>query len=225
MDLKVVNEKNEKVFATRELETEEMTSLYKTEQEARDNYTSYNGSYSETTQKINDNEIKYYLTATGNPVEFPTSQKLKVTFNKIRNSYWEKGKEKYRVYEGEWSYEIDVSSKMAKSNIVQYKLVSISDESYKFDSARVSNTAFKIYLSNCNGIAHNENECVEISDGRKFYPAGRSDGDGMISVKEDGIVRYYNTFNLTNYDATDNLKVHLFKENGDEVIAELTKEK
>ena len=98
MDLKVVNEK---VFATRELETEEMTSLYKTEQEARDNYTSYNGSYSETTQKINDNEIKYYLTATGNPVEFPTSQKLKVTFNKIRNSYWEKGKEKYRVYEGE----------------------------------------------------------------------------------------------------------------------------
>ena len=225
MDLKVVNEKNEKVFATRELETEEMTSLYKTEQEARDNYTSYNGSYSETTQKINDNEIKYYLTATGNPVEFPTSQKLKVTFNKIRNSYWEKGKEKYRDYEGERSYEIDVPSKMAQSNIVQYKLVSISDESYKFDSARVSNTAFKIYLSNCNGIAHNENECVEISDGRKFYPAGRSDGDGMISVKEDGIVRYYNTFNLTNYDATDNLKVHLFKENGDEVIAELTKEK
>lgn len=225
MDLKVVNEKNEKVFATRELETEEMTSLYKTEQEARDNYAGYNGSYSETTQKINDNEIKYYLTATGNPVEFPTSQKLKVTFNKIRNSYWEKGKEKYRVYEGEWSYEIEVPSKMAKSNIVQYKLVSISDESYTFDSARVSNTAFKIYLSNCNGIAHNENECVETSDGRKFYPAGRSDGDGMISVKQDGIVRYYNTFNLTNYDATDNLKVHLFKENGDEVIVELSKEK
>lgn len=186
---------------------------------------SYNGSYSDTSQKVNDNEIKYYLTATGNPVEFPTSQKLKVTFNKIRNSYWEKGKEKYRVYEGEWSYEIDVPSKMAQSNIVQYKLVSISDESYKFDSARVSNTAFKIYLSNCNGIAHNENECVETSDGRKFYLAGRSDGDGMISVKEDGIVRYYNTFNLTNYDATDNLKVHLFKENGDEIIVELTKER
>ena len=114
---------------------------------------------------------------------------------------------------------------MAKSNIVQYKLVSISDKSYKFDSARVSNTAFKIYLSNCNGITHNENACVETSDGRKFYPAGRSDGNEMISVEEDGIVRYYNTFNLTNYDATDNLKVHLFKENGDEIIVELTKER
>ena len=101
MDLKVVNEKNEKVFATRELETEEMTSLYKTEQEAMKNY-----------------------------------------------------------------------------------------DSYKVDSAKVSDTAFKIYLTNCNGI-----------------------------------VKYYNTFNLTNYDATDNLKVHLFKENGDEIIVELTKER
>ena len=98
------NEKNEKVFATRELETEEMTSLYETEQEAMKNY-----------------------------------------------------------------------------------------DSYKVDSAKVSDTAFKIYLTNCNGIAHN--------------------------------VKYYNTFNLTNYDATDNLKVHLFKENGDEIIVELTKER
>lgn len=225
MDLKVVNEKNEKVFATRELESEEMTSLYKTEQEARENYDSYKGAYSETSQKINDNEIKFYLTATGNPVEFPVSQKLKVTFNKIRNRYWENGEEKYIIYKGEWSYEIDVPSKMTKSNIVQYKLVSISDKNYKFESAKVSNTAFKIYLSNCNGITWNDNECVETSNGRKFYPAHRSDGDGEISVKEDGIVRYYNTFNLTNYDATDNLKVHLFKTNGDEIIVELEKVK
>lgn len=225
MDIKVVNEKNEKVFATRELESEEMTCLYQTEQEARENYDSYKGAYSETSQKINDNEIKFYLTATGNPVKFPVSQKLKVTFNKIRNRYWENGEEKYIIYKGEWSYEIDVPSKMAKSNIVQYKLVSISDKNYKFDDAKVSNTAFKIYLSNCNEISHNEKECVETSDGRKFYPARRTDGDGEISVKEDGIVRYYNTFNLTNYDATDNLKVHLFKTNGDEIIVELEKVK
>ena len=225
MDLKVVNEKNEKVFATRELESEEMTSLYKTEQEARANYDSYKGAYSETSQKINDNEIKFYLTATGNPVEFPISQKLKVTFNKIRNRYWENGEEKYIIYKGKWSYEIDVPSKMAKSNIVNYKLVSINDENYKFESAKVSNTAFKISLSNCDGIAWNDNECVENSNGTKFYPAHRSDGDGEISIKDDGTVTYYNTFNLTNYDATDTLKVHLFKVNGDEVTIELAKEK
>lgn len=38
MDLKVVNEKNEKVFATRELETEEIIALHLTEQDARDKY-------------------------------------------------------------------------------------------------------------------------------------------------------------------------------------------
>lgn len=225
MDLKVVNEKNEKVFATREVQSEEMTNLYKTEQEAMEKYDGYNGAYSDTTQKINNNEIKFYLTATGNTKEFPVSQKLKVTFNKIRNRYWENGEEKYRIYKGEWNYELDVPNNMAKSNIANYKLVSISDKNYKFESARISNTAFKIYLSNCDGIAWNDNECVETSNGTKYYPAHRSDGDGEISTKKDGTVTYYNTFNLTNYDATDYLKVHLFKTNGEEIIIELEKVK
>lgn len=95
-----------------------MASLYKTEQEARENYDSYKGAYIETSQKINDNEIKFYLTATGNPVEFPVSQKLIVTFNKIRYRYWENGEEKYVIYKGEWNYEIDVPTKMTKSNIL-----------------------------------------------------------------------------------------------------------
>lgn len=219
VDLKVVNEKNEKVFETKG------TSLYKSEQESRQSYDGYKGAYSVNTEKISDNEVKFNLIATGNPVNFPVSQKLNVTFNKIRNSYWENGEEKYIIYNGEWNYEIDVPSKMAKSNIVNYKLVSISDENYKFEGARVSNTAFKIYLSHCDGIAWNDNECVETSDGTKYYPARRSDGDGEISVREDGIVRYYQTFDLTNYDATDTLKVHTFKENGEEVVIELVKEK
>ncbi len=225
MDLKVVNEKDEKVFATREIESEEMTSLYKTEQEAKEKYDSYKGAYGETDKKINDNEIKFYLTATGNPVEFPASKKLKVTFSRIRNRHWINGEEQCTIFKGEWSFEIDVPSKMAKSNIVEYKLKSISDNNYILESAKVSNTAFKIYLSNCDGITWNEKECVENSKGIKFYPAQRSDGDGEICVKDDGTVTYYNTFNLTNYDATDTLKVHLFKSNGDEVIIELEKKK
>ena len=225
MDLKVVNEKNEKVFATHEIESEEMTSLYKTEQEAKENYDRYEGAYSTTIEKLSDNEIKFYLTATGNPNKFPASQKLIVTFNKIRQRYWENNEQKYIIYNGQWSYEIDVPTKMSKSNIVEYKLVSISDKDYQFESAKVSNTAFKIYLNNCKDISWNDNECVETSNGNKFYPAHRSDGDGEINVNKDGKVKYYNTFNLTNYDATDTLKVHLFKTNGDEIVIELEKEK
>ena len=223
MDLKVVNEKGEKVFATHELQSEEMTSLYKTEQEARENYDAYKGGYGVTSEKINDNTIKLCLTATGNPDKFPESKKLMVTFNRIVRKYYKNDELKYDTYNGEWSYEIDVPSKMTKSNITEYKLVSISDQNYKFEGARVSNTAFKIYLSNCNGIDFNDNECVETSDGNKFYPAHRNDGDGSISVNESGIVSYYQTFNLTNFDATDTLKVHLFKANGEEIIVELEK--
>ena len=72
--------------------------------------------------------------------------------------------------------------------------------------------------------AGSEKEYVETTDGTKYYPAHRSDGDGEISVKEDGTITYYNTFNLTNYDATDTLKVHVFKTTGEEVIIELEKE-
>ena len=224
MDLKVVNENNEKVFATRELESEEMTSLYETEKEAKANYDSYTGGYSQASEKIDEHDLKFYLTATGNEKEFPESKTLKVTFNKIRNKYWENGEEKSIIYNGEWSYEIDVPTKMSKSNIIDYKLVSISDKNYKFESAKVSNTAFRIYLDNCKDIAWSEKEYVETTDGTKYYPAHRSDGDGEISVKEDGTVTYYNTFNLTNYDATDTLKVHLFKTTGEEVVIELEKE-
>lgn len=220
-DLKVVNEKNETVFVTGELEAKEKQEMYKTEEESRKNYDGYEGAYSANHTQINDNEIIYHLTATGNNEEFPVSKKLKVKFSKIRKIYWKNGKEKNMMYIGDWNYELDVPSEMAKSNIKQYKLVSISDKNYKLESAKVSNTAFKIYLTNCEGIAWNDNECVETSDGKKFYPAHRSDGDGLISFNEAGEVTYYNTFNLTNYDATDKLKVHLFKENGEEVIVEL----
>ena len=62
---------------------------------------------------------------------------------------------------------------------------------------------------------------LKLQTERNFILLDRSDGDGLISFNEAGEVTYYNTFNLTNYDATDKLKVHLFKENGEEVIVEL----
>ena len=107
--------------------------------------------------------------------------------------------------------------------IVKYKLKSISDKDWKFEKATLSNTAFKIYLSDCYGFAWNDKDSIETSDGKIFYEARRSDGDGDFSVDSNGTVKVYTTFNLTKFDATDNLKVHLFKENGEEVIIELEK--
>lgn len=150
---------------------------------------------------LNSENGKIYYTATAK--EFPVSKKLYIDFA---------GKKEV----------LDVPEFM-QSEIVHYKLKSISDENWRFESASLSNTAFKIYLSNCDGIIHSEKNRVETSEGKEYYHQGRSDGDGSISVESDGIVKYYNTFNLTKFDATDNLKVHLFKENGEEVIIELEK--
>lgn len=222
-DLKVVNENEKKVFATKELESEEMTSLYKTEQEARENYDGYAGAYGENFEKLSDNELRYMFTASGNPVNFPESNKLIITFNKIVNTYTENNERKNIIYNGEWSFEIDVPSKMSKSNITEYNLASISDSTYKFDSARCSNTAFRIYLRNCSDIKMDGTSYVENENGEKFYPSARSDGDGCISIDKDGNSTFYNTFNLTNFDATNNITVHLFKNNGNEVIIKLTK--
>ena len=86
------------------------------------------------------------------------------------------------ILSGNWNYEIDVPENMAKTNITNYKLKSISDEKYKFEKAYCSNTAFKIYLNNCSDISWNEKDCVENSKGEKFYPSQRSDVDGEIST-------------------------------------------
>lgn len=135
--------------------------------------------------------------------EFPISQKIYIDFA---------GKKEV----------LDVPEFM-QSEIIQYKIKSISDKNWKFESASLSNTAFKIYLSNCDEISHNERNRVVTSDGKEYYNQGRSDGDGSISFDSDGVIKYYNTFNLTRFDATDNLKVYLYKSNGDEVIIELEK--
>lgn len=144
---------------------------------------------------------KIYYTAAGQ--EIPVSKKLYIDFD---------GKKEV----------LDVPENM-QSELVKYKLKSISDENWKFESASLSNTAFKIYLSNCDGIDHNKNNRVTSSDGKDYYKQGRNDGDGSISIGCDGIVKYYNTFTLTKFDATDVIKVYLYKSNGDEVIIELEK--
>ena len=152
-----------------------------------------------TAYGLTEKDGKIFYTATAK--EFPVSKKLYIDFA---------GKKEV----------LDVPEFM-QSEIIHYKLKSISDENWKFESASLSNTAFKIYLSNCDGISHNEKNKVVTSEGKEYYHQGRSDGDGSISVDSDGIVKYYNTFNLTKFDATDTLKVHLFKANGEEVIIEL----
>lgn len=152
---------------------------------------------------ITEEDGKIFYTATAK--KFPISQKLYIDFD---------GRKEV----------LDVPENM-QGEIVEYKFKSISDKDWKFEKATLSNTAFKIYLTDCQGFSWNEKDSVETSDGKKFYKSERSDGDGEFSVESDGKIRVYTTFNLTKFEATENLKVHLFKENGEEVTIELEKMK
>ena len=64
---------------------------------------------------------------------------------------------------------------------------------------------------------------VETENGEKFYPtASNSEDSGTFNDYMTGLVTYWQTFNLTKYDATENLKVHL-KYKGADILIELEK--
>lgn len=70
-----------------------------------------------------------------------------------------------------------------------------------------------------------QREYIETLEGKKFEPSARSDGDGLTSLLPENVIDYYQTFNLTTYDATDKITVHMFTNKGEEIVIELEKQK
>lgn len=236
-DLKIVNENGEKVFATYEIEAEEMKSLYKTEEE-KQNYDGFTGAYSGGAEYIDEGNLMYHLNATA--FNFPKSQKLFVTFSRIhlRKDRYEQPLDVF--YTGNWNFEVNVPEEMYKEDLVIYKVKKCNDKNTKVDDyGFLSNTAFKMSISESttdkvdyDKLSHYDNisifnmiafqkEYIETSDKKKFEPAHRSDGDGGYAFDgEKTISNYYQTFNLTKFDATDKLTVHIFTNKGEEIIIE-----
>ena len=217
-DLKIVDETGKIVFDTHDLIQED--------DKIEDHY---QGSYSFLPTKVNDNEFKLSLSATGNPNAFPKSKHLTVDFTKIKTYKYINEKKEEIVYKGNWHFEIDVPEEFYNRETIIYKVNSCTDESININkvTASLSNTAFKISIPEigAEGIAL-QKEYVETSEGIKFETAQRSDGDGGYSLPsgENKIINYHQTFNLTKYDATDNLTVHMFTNKGEEIIIELERQ-
>lgn len=235
-DLRIVDETGKIVFDTHNLMKEG---------EAIEEH--YHGAYSFLPTKISDNEIKVSLSATGNPVEFPKSKYLTIDFTKIKTSKYINGKTINIVYEGNWHFEIDVPEEFYNREAIIYKAKNCNEEGIDLNNveASLSNTAFKISIpeiktskvdyellktdmpKNIYDKIALQKEYIETSDGKKFETAQRSDGDGGYSLpsEENKIIDYHQTFNLTKYDATNNLIVHIFTNIGEEIIVELEKSK
>lgn len=239
-DLKIIDENNNIVFDTH-------TNIQgKTEEEMKTEK-HYMGSYSFLPNKINDNEFKVSLSATGNPDLFPKSKHLKVDLSKIKTWQYVNEERIEKGYEGNWHFEIDVPEEFYNRETIIYKAKSCNDNSININEieATLSKTALKIYIPEMKTdkvnyeALHNydgnfidnmiaiQKEYVETSDGKKFETAQRSDGDGGYSApqKENKIIDYHQTFNLTSYDATDNISIHMFTNKGQEITIELEKSK
>ena len=239
-DLKVRDETGKIVFDTHTL----MEGKTEEEIEKEEHYM---GSYSFLPQKINDNQFKVSLSATGNPEAFPKSKHLTASLTKIRTWKYIEEERTDKVYEGNWNFEIDVPEEFYNRETIIYKAKSCNDDSININEivASLSSTALKISipemqtnkvnyeaLRNYDGVSiYNmmalQKEYVETSDGKKFETSQRSDGDGGYGVPEgeQKIIDYHQTFNLSKYDATDEITIHIFTNKGEEIIIELEKSK
>lgn len=66
-----------------------------------------------------------------------------------------------------------------------------------------------------------KNEYVENDKGEKFYPVkSSSDGNEGYNQMFSGMLRHWQTFDLTEYNSTDTLKVN-FELNGEQIEIEL----
>ena len=241
-DLKIKNENGDYVFITRELEAQ----IAKEEglSGSTDSSPLFWGGYSMLPEIVRENEIIIHLSAYGSEEhKIIRAKKLFVSFSKIENVLNKQENNLY--YSGNWNFEIDVPEEFYNSENIIYKATSCNDKGININKieATLSNTALKISipeikskkinydaLHNYDGISiYNmialQNEYVETSDGKKFEPSGRSDGDGGYSIpaEENIITNYGQTFNLTKFDATDELTVHIFTNKKEEIVIKLEK--
>lgn len=249
-DLVILNENDEIVFDTARVilegKTEEEIKKYYSGKKP------YTGGYSLWGERISDSEFKMTLNATGSSIPFPKSKKLIINLSQIEKWKWiNRGtddlKRSIKNYKGNWHFEIDVPEEQYNTESITYKAKRCSESQIDLNSitATLSKTAFKISipkiktdkvnfeaLHNYDGISiyHMmalQKEYVETSNGKKFELAGRSDGDGGYSLpadEENTIINYHQTFNLTEYDATDTVTVHIFTNKDEEIIIEFEKE-
>lgn len=236
-DLKIVDEENNVVFST---------NYYKEDYEKQEFY--YNG-FSMKSNLVEDNKIRVSLITSGGVTPFPKSKKLKVTFKRIAEEIYPTSEEELlkteqNVYIGDWNFEVDVPKEMYEREVVVYKVKSCNDKDTVVDNATLSNTAFKISIPvtttdkiDYKALYDRENrksiydlialqkEYVETSDGKRFEASNDGNNHYRGAKGEEKITDYAQTFNLTKFDATDELTVHIFTNSGKEIIIEFEKEK
>lgn len=194
------------------------------------------GDGSESGIIINKENNIYKYSYVTHSTEFPKSRRLIIEFNRI--IALDKQKNTIKEILGEWKIEINLPNEFYNRETIIYNMKSCNDENLKLTRATVSKTSMKIeletkwgnsiynkedskeiqqkkidnWLNNQNISGANlliKNEYIKNGNERMFYPSKSSDGEGGYGQKADGTLIYYQTFDLTTFDITDEMVVIL----------------
>lgn len=243
-DLKIVDENGEIVFATMEVEQE---MAIENGTIGTENFVpQFWGGYSMGGNITAEDELIYHLVAYGSDEhKIPKVKELNISFSKIFIKKDNNEKIINNTYTGNWNFKLNVPKEMYDQEITLYKAIKCNDENTNIgEYGMLSNTAFKISIpeSTTDKVDYKllnsdspksifdriafQKEYVETENGKRFETSSRSDGDGGYSlIKENTISNYSQTFNLTKFDATDKIFVHIFTNKGEEIIIEYEKVK
>lgn len=215
-DLKVVDEMGKIVFVTHESEE----------------WKNYLGGHSYSINVKNENELIATFIASGNPEAFPKINKLFITFSQIK--CYSNIDMDNKIYNGNWNFEIDLPKEFANRETIDYNVKKCNDNKTTLSKAVLSNTGSRIELTTFTDkidydIIHSSEAGRQIfkevylktSDGKIFSPTARSDGDGNLSLSSNNTIDFYQTFNLTKYEATDKLTVVLVTNKNEKINIEL----
>lgn len=174
--------------------------------------------------------------------KFPKSSEIYVVFNTMK---LEGNSKKYTI-NGNWTNKITVPEKFMNRESTIYKVTNCNNKNVYINSikAEVYETGmnFEMYMywgdydteiNNMEKIRKEnvlagqlikqEESYVENDNGKKFYPSQSSDSDGGYGIGPDGMLIKWETFNLTKFDMTNNLKVVFKTIYNEEIIIELQK--
>lgn len=173
--------------------------------------------------------------------KLPLSKKIYIQLNTIEVE----GKETKYTITGNWKCSFSVPEMFVKRETSIYNVVSCNNDNIdknlikaevyqtgmKFDMMSMYWGNFEKWSNKTEEIRNKDVEAsqlinfeksyVENEKGEKFYSSKSSyAGTGLTT---DGYLRFWNTFDLTQYDMTDKLKVVLITIDGNEIIIELKK--
>lgn len=145
---------------------------------------------------------------------FPKSKKLYISLATVKMIEFENDTKNEYNLKGYWNTEIQVPEKMYNRTTDYYKVINCDNKDFEVYLAGVTDTGFEVgvkvptKINSSKSTISNENSYVENENGQKFNHTLSLSRRYKNDYLEDEF-DYYETFEMTKYDATDKIKVVL----------------